>query len=107
MHCFACYCFFFFSSRRRHTRCLSDWSSDVCSSDLYGPNQYPEKVIPLFVTNALDGEPLPLYGEIGRASCGKSVDLGGRRIIKKKKRKDSDRVKKETKKEKEYAHKEQ
>src|SRR5205814_9826030 len=24
----------FFSSRRRHTRCLSDWSSDVCSSDL-------------------------------------------------------------------------
>src|SRR5947199_8369388 len=28
--------FFFFSSRRRHTRCLSDWSSDVCSSDLTG-----------------------------------------------------------------------
>src|SRR5262245_66482587 len=28
------FCFFFFSSRRRHTRCLSDWSSDVCSSDL-------------------------------------------------------------------------
>src|SRR5436853_4789445 len=27
-------CFFFFSSRRRHTRCLSYWSSDVCSSDL-------------------------------------------------------------------------
>src|SRR5258705_9602766 len=26
--------FCFFSSRRRHTRCLSDWSSDVCSSDL-------------------------------------------------------------------------
>src|SRR5215831_9848740 len=26
--------FFFFSSRRRHTMCLSDWSSDVCSSDL-------------------------------------------------------------------------
>src|SRR5205814_6384854 len=25
---------FFFTSRRRHTRCLSDWSSDVCSSDL-------------------------------------------------------------------------
>src|SRR5262245_64608739 len=25
---------FFFASRRRHTRCLSDWSSDVCSSDL-------------------------------------------------------------------------
>src|SRR5207245_4576287 len=26
---------FFFSSRRRHTRCYRDWSSDVCSSDLY------------------------------------------------------------------------
>src|SRR5436305_11164425 len=28
--------FFFFSSRRRHTRCGRDWSSDVCSSDLWG-----------------------------------------------------------------------
>src|SRR2546426_11712285 len=27
--------FFFFSSRRRHTRLQGDWSSDVCSSDLY------------------------------------------------------------------------
>src|SRR5262245_52460108 len=27
---------FFFSSSRRHTSCLSDWSSDVCSSDLRG-----------------------------------------------------------------------
>src|SRR5690349_23742767 len=27
-------CSFFFSSRRRHTRSLRDWSSDVCSSDL-------------------------------------------------------------------------
>src|SRR5207247_5027712 len=29
--------FFFFSSRRRHTRSTRDWSSDVCSSDLGGP----------------------------------------------------------------------
>src|SRR6266542_5400500 len=29
-----CLVFFFFSSRRRHTRCYRDWSSDVCSSDL-------------------------------------------------------------------------
>src|SRR5437763_5766305 len=27
--------FFFFSSRRRHTRYIGDWSSDVCSSDLW------------------------------------------------------------------------
>src|SRR3712207_1036877 len=30
------FCFFFFSSRRRHTRYWRDWSSDVCSSDLGG-----------------------------------------------------------------------
>src|ERR1017187_10246021 len=29
-----CVILFFFSSRRRHTRCIGDWSSDVCSSDL-------------------------------------------------------------------------
>jgi dTDP-glucose 4,6-dehydratase len=33
-----------------------------CSNN-YGPWQFPEKVIPLFVTNALDGQPLPLYGD--------------------------------------------
>ncbi len=32
-------------------------------SNTYGPNQYPEKMIPLFVTNALEGEPLPIYGD--------------------------------------------
>src|SRR5438046_7130934 len=31
----------FFSSRRRHTTLVSDWSSDVCSSDLLLPNQRP------------------------------------------------------------------
>jgi dTDP-glucose 4,6-dehydratase len=29
----------------------------------YGPYQYPEKVIPLFATNLLDGKPVPLYGD--------------------------------------------
>jgi dTDP-glucose 4,6-dehydratase len=32
-------------------------------SNSYGPYQYPEKLIPLFVTNALDDLPLPLYGD--------------------------------------------
>jgi dTDP-glucose 4,6-dehydratase len=39
---------------------------DACitrGSNTYGPNQYPEKLIPLFATNALDGEALPLYGD--------------------------------------------
>src|SRR5699024_11824059 len=60
---------FFFSSRRRHTRSKRDWSSDVCSSDLYKsanfkiisgsgervPFSYPERVLLLtpilFATN--------------------------------------------------------
>lgn len=33
------------------------------ASNNFGPYQYPEKIIPLFVTNAIDGEPLPLYGD--------------------------------------------
>ena len=32
-------------------------------SNSYGPYQYPEKIIPLFVTNALEGNQLPLYGD--------------------------------------------
>lgn len=32
-------------------------------SNTYGPRQYPEKVLPLFVTNAIDDLPLPLYGD--------------------------------------------
>src|SRR2546422_6645023 len=37
---------FFFSSRRRHTRCSRDWSSDVCSSDLVAtrPRYSPVRV---------------------------------------------------------------
>jgi dTDP-glucose 4,6-dehydratase len=33
------------------------------SSNNYGPYQYPEKLIPLFITNALEDRPLPLYGD--------------------------------------------
>src|SRR5207244_5544153 len=32
-------------------------------SNTYGPNQYPEKFIPLCITNAIDDQPLPLYGD--------------------------------------------
>src|SRR5215208_7515186 len=38
-------CFFFFSSRRRHTRWPRDWSSDVCSSDLLPIGGVKEKVL--------------------------------------------------------------
>ena len=33
------------------------------ASNNYGPNQFPEKVIPLFITNAIDNIPVPLYGD--------------------------------------------
>ena len=33
-----------------------------CSNN-YGPNQFPEKVIPLFITNLMDGKKVPLYGD--------------------------------------------
>lgn len=33
------------------------------SSNNFGPYQYPEKLVPLFITNALEDEPLPLYGD--------------------------------------------
>ena len=33
------------------------------ASNNYGPNQFPEKVIPLFITNAIDNRPVPLYGD--------------------------------------------
>src|SRR5690349_24463907 len=88
--------FFFFSSRRRHTRSLRDWSSDVCSSDLpvrvargwgeqgrvgaqaeVAAGQVAQVGIDRHQVRAGDGR-----SEERRV--GKSVDLGGRRIIKKK-----------------------
>jgi dTDP-glucose 4,6-dehydratase len=32
-------------------------------SNTYGPNQYPEKIVPLFVTNLIENRPVPLYGD--------------------------------------------
>src|SRR5437899_8143352 len=55
---FVCLClfFFFFSSRRRHTRCLSDWSSDVCSSDLNAFSDSGSRVIlPYLRGEGIDG----------------------------------------------------
>src|SRR5438045_8329223 len=84
---FYLFCFFFFSSRRRHTRCLSDWSSDVCSSDLTRRSSRRESGA------APAGRRAPTIRCSSGCSRseerreGKSVDLGGRRIIKKKKKK--------------------
>src|SRR4051794_21905772 len=46
-----------------HVRTHGTNASITRGSNTYGPNQYPEKILPLFVTNALDDQPLPLYGD--------------------------------------------
>src|SRR5256885_2595546 len=47
------YVFFFFSSRRRHTRLQGDWSSDVCSSDLKQIRTAGRNALYLLVASAL------------------------------------------------------
>src|SRR5690348_17963782 len=88
--------FFFFSSRRRHTRWTGDWSSDVCSSDLPGP-RCPQRRRP---RRAIRRRRPPARPSPRRRSeerrVGKSVDLGGRRIIKKKKKEENTRVQNRT-----------
>ena len=44
------------------------------ASNNYGPYQFPEKIIPLFVTNAIDGLSLPLYGDGGNVRDWLHVD---------------------------------
>src|SRR5438876_8799690 len=92
------YLFFFFSSRRRHTRWTGDWSSDVCSSDLaydllalerapqrgQGEEVVGARIAELHVRrgavahhrdrNLLVAQELH---EIGRASCRERVEIWG------------------------------
>src|SRR2546429_7892292 len=89
---------FFFSSRRRHTRCSRDWSSDVCSSDLAGDLGWIRRITdhqgfavrhpPVAVRALLVAEPVEkgIGGpgvvrntvlEIGRASCRGRVEISG------------------------------
>src|SRR5688500_20118835 len=77
--------FFFFSSRRRHTRLQGDWSSDVCSSDLFrnlGKNKLYSgiNIIGLTVGLAaclLIGVFISHELKIGRASCRERVQIWG------------------------------
>src|SRR5699024_11982389 len=96
------FCFyFFFSSRRRHTRSKRDWSSDVCSSDLgkkfpfvclqfRGQNHILADRIVLYWSHKhkeaenmirkiihIDEEKCNGCGEIGRASCRERVEVEG------------------------------
>src|SRR5436189_4563756 len=86
---------FFFSSRRRHTRYIGDWSSDVCSSDLLFPWTMSDfslmdaiecgivKLPRVPVAENIPGDEMPMFRklwdnirkEIGRASCRERVQI--------------------------------
>src|SRR5437016_13288778 len=78
--------FFFFSSRRRHTRLVSDWSSDVCSSDLAQEAKRERtesaREVRMMGTRAPRTRP-----EIGRASCRERVQISVVAVSLKKKKK--------------------
>src|SRR6202043_4185732 len=61
-------CFFVFSSRRRHTRCGRDWSSDVCSSDLLGSGAWAGRYS--FASRFADGQGTNPEELIGAAHAG-------------------------------------
>src|SRR5690625_5778673 len=69
--------FFFFSSRRRHTRWPRDWSSDVCSSDLGARLVLDGGAMGVGCLFLLRGHPHMLGHprKIGRASCRERVKM--------------------------------
>src|SRR6267154_2831053 len=58
-------CFFFLSSRRRHTRWTGDWSSEVCSSDLHRPSVGGREIW---------GKTVP-YGQVWRAGANDNTTI--------------------------------
>src|SRR3712207_8161695 len=69
--------FFFFSSRRRHTRYWRDWSSDVCSSDLYNALFFGRPVTTKYLQVFGPDLPLKLYETPLGASATELVSLAG------------------------------
>src|SRR5438876_11970774 len=65
--------YFFFSSRRRHTRWTGDWSSDVCSSDLDAIRLRVENL--LAQADGVGGIFEGAVAQIGRASCRERVEM--------------------------------
>src|SRR6266403_4989571 len=81
--------FFFFSSRRRHTRSLRDWSSDVCSSDLLSEGR-GEGTGRFWMTGAepaklasggrLEGNFTVNKGVLGSFDLSRAIQTGGRQV---------------------------
>src|SRR6266498_5969906 len=70
--------FFFFSSRRRHTRCGRDWSSDVCSSDLlwYAALASEKSYCSLHLMRAYGDPQQTAMLQQAFARAGKKLDMG-------------------------------
>src|SRR2546429_3932829 len=68
---------FFFSSRRRHTRCSRDWSSDVCSSDLVGYVKLRQEQADLRKQGKYMGIGISTYGEICAIGPSPATPAGG------------------------------
>src|SRR5438034_2886807 len=94
---------FFFSSRRRHTRSLCDWSSDVCSSDLIASlvrNQPVSEDVGMTGEITLTGQVLPIGGrsEEHTSELQSHSDLVCRLLLEKKKKKQKQKSTKQNKK---------
>src|SRR5262245_64316639 len=84
------YFYFFFSSRRRHTRCLSDWSSDVCSSDLSEAGDCDRFPAELVLHADRDPHALADYAARGRSDSGAN-DWRGRSQRRRERRRSEER----------------
>src|SRR5260221_4654520 len=72
---------FFFSSRRRHTRSLCDWSSDVCSSDLDHPGIHRQREVGRRRADGGDGVGHVSLGGRSARNDRFGSQHGGRRIV--------------------------
>src|SRR5437763_13113037 len=69
--------FFFFSSRRRHTRYIGDWSSDVCSSDLFaGKEVWKRTDLGKWEHKFGSGASPVLHGDLAILWCGPDENKG-------------------------------
>src|SRR5215213_10367584 len=67
--------FFFVSSRRRHTRLVSDWSSDVCSSDLAGMKAAVNVVGVIPTCENMPGGAATKPGDVVTTLSGQTVEI--------------------------------